>query len=665
MNKLTTFLLGSIFIFLSFFYLCTTNTPATNIELQPLFSDNMVVQQNSDVPIWGTCNPRGEIIAQFREQRRSTLADKDGNWRLNVPTSAAGGPFELKIMGQDTITFRNVMVGEVWLCSGQSNMKMPLAGWGKVLNYEQEIAEANYPNIRLFTVEQKTSFEPLKDIPADGWVECSPATIAEFSSTAYFFGRHLFEKLNIPIGLIHSAWGGTYVEAWTSSDALKNISEFSKVVDFMQDSVATPEQMEKNYQQQLSEWFSVANKVDPGMIPGQTNFTDPALVDTAWKTMDIPNAWENAGLENFDGVVWFRKNVTIPPSFFGGEITLKFGRIDDINTTYLNGTEIGFTDRYSRTREYSVPDSVLQIGENLITLRVIDTQGLGGLRGSANQYWLVASTGDSISLAGEWRYRQAISFEKLPSWPYTPEGPNFPTALYNAMINPLVPYAIRGVIWYQGESNASRAYQYRTLFPTMINDWRLKWGEGNFPFLFVQLANYMEQQTEPVDDAWAELREAQLMTLALPNTGMAVTIDIGDADDIHPKNKQEVGRRLALLALDNVYNKNIVSSGPIYDSMTISDSTIYLTFKHADGGLTAKGDSLVGFSIAGDDQQFHRAEAKIVGDSIMVTSPMVPNPVAVRYAWASNPIANLYNQVGLPASPFRTDNWRGITQRRR
>lgn len=633
--------------------------PATDIHLPALFSDDMVVQRNQDVSIWGTADPGGLVEVVIGDDHQKVVVGENGKWRVEMKPLPTGGPYQIKIIGQETITFENVLSGEVWVASGQSNMEMPLAGWGQINNFEQEIAAANYPEIRLLQVQRATSTTPLSEISVDGgkWSLCSPETIPEFSAAAYFFARNLYKNLGVPVGVIHSSWGGTVAEAWTSRPTLEqHFPEFGSQLAKMEETEHNPGEDKNLLDASILQDSVQMIKNDPGYNGSQPLWASTSLNDSDWSLMEIPTLWEEGGNEGLDGVVWFRKTINIPSDWAGEDLELKLGPIDDQDITWFNGTKVGSISSYNKPRSYAIPGDLVNAGQNTIAVRVLDTGGGGGIWGDPGQVTLKRSASDSLALAGEWKYNIGL---KVAS-----ESPNRPTVLYNAMIHPLIPYTIRGAIWYQGESNAARAYQYRELFSRMITDWRTHWGEGNFPFLFVQLANFMQVNEQPVESDWAELREAQLMALSQPNTGMAVTIDIGNADDIHPKNKQEVGRRLALNARAKVYGENIAYSGPIYRSMTKMDGgKIRLSFKHVNGGLQAKGDNeLKGFAIAGEDRTFHWADAEIIGDNVVVSSPEVPNPVAVRYGWAANPECNLYNGAGLPASPFRTDDWPGVTK---
>ena len=666
--KKNTLIKSLFFIFILSFIIISNCTffkkPATNVRLPILFSDNMVLQRDKKVPVWGTADAGGKVTVKIAGQRRTTGVTEDGNWRIDFRPMSVGGPYELSIIGQDTIIYKNVMVGEVWLCSGQSNMEMPLAGWGEVINFEQEIAEANYPNIRLFQFEHTMSAKPSTKVNSDGWKQCAPATIPEFSATAYFFGRAIHKKLNIPIGLINSSWGGTVVEAWTSADSLRVDPDFAEIIAAADSGGFTEENYWAVFKEKLDSWtFDIQQKIDS--LGGYNHgWEKPNFNSTGWKTMELPTIWEKAGLD-VDGVVWFRKEVEIPASWEGQNLTLSLGPINDCDLTWFNGKKVGSWGHHMIPRVYQIPDSLIKTGRNVIAVQVIDIGNNGGLYGDKGQLKIKTGAHDSISLAGAWRYKVdplPLDLKQLPHQPDIPHSANRPTILYNGMIAPLIPFAIRGAIWYQGEGNGDRAYQYRRLFKTMIQDWRSHWNQGDFPFLFVQLANFMQTNSEPEEAAWAELREAQLMALSLPNTGMAVAIDIGDAFDIHPKNKQEVGRRLALNALNLTYDQKIEYSGPIYKSKTVEGNKIRLFFDHANNGLTTPNNEEVkGFAIAGADKKFYWAQAEIDSNSILVWNDQIENPVAVRYAWASNPVCNLYNKAGLPASPFRTDEWLGIT----
>lgn len=638
--------------------LVLSGTMYAKIVLPSMFSDNMVLQQQTDAPVWGQAKSGStvKVTTSWNGKTYETKADKEGQWKLSVSTPKAGGPYEMTLTDGSKLTLKNVMIGEVWICSGQSNMEMPLDGWGKILNYQQEIAAANHPNIRLLQANHVTSSKPESNIAVrdNGWQVCSPATIADFSATAYFFGREIAEKQNVPIGLIHTSWGGTIAEAWTSGKVLNEMPDFRKAIEEVQ-SLPDKTIAAAEYKKNAEAWKIRANKEYAAGKPARAAMT---LNDSDWKTLVFPGSVDNQGLSDFDGIIWLRREVEIPASWAGKNVEVSLGKIDDIDETFWNENKIGHTDGYNLPRNYTVPGQQVKAGKLMLAIRITDNSGGCGM---TEDLYLRSADGDKISLAGEWKYQIA---EEVGAPPIDKSNnPNIPTLLYNAMIHPLIPYSIQGAIWYQGESNAGRAYQYRELFPLLIENWRKDWGK-NFPFYFVQLANYQQKNSEPVESDWAELREAQSRTLALANTGMAVIIDKGDADDIHPKDKQAVGHRLALIARAKTYGENISYSGPLYRSYQVDGNKIVLSFDHTDGGLkSSDGKSLQGFAIAGRDHKFHWAQAEIAGDKVVVSSPEVKFPVAVRYGWANNPDCNLYNSADLPASPFRTDDWKGVTQR--
>lgn len=639
-------------------------TAQAKVKLPSVFSDNMVFQQKSSARIWGTTTPGKavKVNASWTKFAFNSVAAKDGSFIITIPTPAYGGPYTVTINDGDVTTLNNVLLGEVWVCSGQSNMEMPLAGWGKIINYEQEIAAANYPKIRLLQGDHVTSNVPLADakVWAGGWKECTPANVAEFSAVAYSFAREIFKKTGIPIGLIHTSWGGTIAEAWTSAATLKTMPDFVAAVNKIEsaaNSTAGP-----SMEEQMTKWANTVNAADLGSKQGALGWSATGFDASGWKSITLPANWEDNGLPGVDGIVWFRRTITIPQAWAGKELKLNLGVIDDNDITFINGVKVGETIGYGNKRVYTIPAAQVKEGPMTIAIRVTDTGGGGGIYGGDNVITVSSASGDSQTLAGEWKYKLSVNLKDLAPMPSANEGPNRTTVLYNAMINPYLNFPIKGAIWYQGESNADRANQYRTLFPKMIEDWRKSWKQPNFPFYFVQLANFMKVESQPIPSAWAELRDAQKQTLSLPNTGMAVAIDIGEAQDIHPKNKQEVGRRLALIALAKNYGVKIPYSGPIYQTSTSVGGSMKLTFTAADGGLkTSDGSELKGFAIAGADQKFYWATAKIIGNQVVVSSPDVPKPVSVRYAWANNPVANFVNGAGLPASPFKTDSWPDTT----
>jgi len=624
-----------------------------NPFVHPLFSDHMVLQRRVQAPIWGWAEPGEQIVVSLAHQMALAKADASGRWEVKLGPFNPGGPHELKISGQETVVFKDVMIGDVWLCSGQSNMEWPVRASN---NPDTEIAAAKYPNIRLYTVPKLVSPSPVSTIAAN-WEVCSPASIADFSAVGYFFGRELHQELNVPIGLIDSSWGGTIAEAWTSAGALNDLADFREAVADVELWAEEANETASGYDQKVAEWW-VDN--DPGSKTGG-KWSDAAQDDSRWPQMALPVLWEEAGLKGFDGIVWFRKTFTVPERWGGDDLMLHLAKIDDADSTYVNGHLVGGVNNWNQNRAYRVPASVLVAGENTIAIRVLDTSGGGGIHGAPNDMYVKSADTSKVGaqpLSGWWKYQAASPLSELEPFP-TRRGrsPNVSTVLYNGMIAPLLPYAIKGATWYQGESNASRPIQYRTLLPTMIEDWRTRFGVGDFPFLIVQLANFMARDDKPTNKDWAALREAQSLTAENdPQTGLAVIIDIGEANDIHPRNKQDVGKRLALAARKIGHDHDIVSSGPQYRSMLVSGQSIALSFDHVGSGLVAKGGgTLEGFAIAGSNGKYVWADAEISGDRVIVSAPSVKSPVSVRYAWANNPACNLYNQEGLPAIPFRTD----------
>lgn len=624
-------------------------------ELNLMFQNNAVLQCDARVPVWGTARDGEKIAVAFAGQTVSTVAT-NGVWKIWFqPMKADATPQNLTLRGDNFCEITNVLIGEVWIASGQSNMERQLglrAGQKPIENWEQEVAAANYPQIRQFYVTQKQSSTPLSAVKGS-WTVCSPATVADFTAVGYFFARNLFAARHIPVGIIHSSWGGTPAEAWTSEAALEKIPDFIPQIEELKKLMANPDQAKQDAQARQDAWYE---NVDPGSKSGAA--WSAAIVDTAdWKTMTLPTYWENAGYPDFDGVFWFRRIFELPSNWDGGDVVLHLGAVDDNETTWVNGTRIGATMGWTVPRVYRVPASLLKHGANVIAVRVLDTGGNGGLWGGGDTMRILyGSVGgssqrvdSSISLAGSWLCKQSVSLRQV-GWPppSLDQSPNAPTVLYNGMIAPLLPYAIRGVIWYQGEANVGRERQYQTLFPAMIADWRRLWGEGDFPFLFVQIA--------PYSGMTPEIREAQLLSWQhTTNSAMVVTIDCGDANDIHPAHKQPVGARLALAARALAYGEKIEYSGPVFHAIDIDGAKAILHFQHISGGLVAKGGRLKGFTIAGEDKIFHPAQAEIAGETVVVESPSVSAPTAVRYGWANVPDGNLFNTADLPASPFRTD----------
>lgn len=639
-------------------------TAWAEVRLPGFFGDHMVLQRNKPIPVWGWADPGEKISVSLAQQDASVKpvtvkAGKDGKWKVNLPASEAGGPYRLVVKGKkNEIALQDVLIGEVWICSGQSNMAWTV---GRSVNAEEEVRNANYPSIRHITIPRVISLKEEENIKETPWLVTTPENAGGFSAVGYFFGRELFKDLNVPIGLINTSWGGTQVESWISREGVDSFDEFAGITSNLPASVDELNERRKKI---------ITDKIlaEQGAFPAPAEaarFASPDLDDSGWKSAELPVMFDLQLLPQFDGTIWFRKTIESPALAANRPAFIGLGVMADIDETYINGIKVGETGTKSAdARYYLIPANVLKPGRNTIAVKVKDTEGSGGFSGRPEQMVLVQGE-TQVSLAGSWKYRVE---ELLDNKQFT--GPNnAATLLYNSMIAPLVPYAFRGAIWYQGESNAGRAVQYRKSFPIMISDWRKKWGE-EFPFLFVQLASFKAADgNSEKGSTWAELREAQTRTLSLPATGMAVINDIGERDDIHPKNKQDVGKRLALNAMKIVYGKDLVYSGPQFREMKKEGNAVSLTFEHVGKGLTVGKDKygyLKGFEVAGEDRKFHWAKAEISGDKVVVWADEVPDPVAVRYGWADDNIeANLFNSEGLPAIPFRTDNWKEVTAENR
>jgi sialate O-acetylesterase len=612
----------------------------------------MVLQRDTGVTIWGWAAGNEQISVTFIDSTYRVIANDSGEWSVTLPNLKPGGPFSMHIEASNSIIINDILIGDVWVCSGQSNMELPMDRVQPL--YESEILSADYPSIRYFDAPKRYNFnKPQKDFEAGEWQMVNPENIRAFSAVAYFFAKELYEEYNVPIGLILSALGGSPAEAWMSEEALKKYPHHYNEAQAFKDGTLI-ESIEEGDNARIQKWYEHLRQIDEGYKNPDKKWFDPETSIADWSVMHVPGYWADTELGAVNGVVWFRKDIEIPSEMAGQPAKLELGAIVDADSVYVNGKFVGTTGYQYPPRWYEIPEGILAEGKSTIVVRVINERGRGGFV-LHKPYELVIGN-YKINLEGEWHYRLGAEMEPLA-------GRTFirwkPLGLFNAMLSPLLQYRIKGVIWYQGESNTNRPEEYRTLFPAMIADWRHHWNQGDFPFLFVQLANFMEPKSYPSESNWALLREAQLRTISVPSTGMAVTIDIGEWNDIHPLNKQDVGERLAHAARRIAYDEDIVHSGPLYRSMEIEGNRVVLTFDHVGDGLLAKdGEQLRYFAIAGPDKQFVWANAIIRDNKVVVWNDEVSNPVAVRYAWADNPDgANLYNKEGLPASPFRTDEW--------
>lgn len=622
------------------------------IKMAKLFTDHAVLQRNIPVPVWGWADPTDKIVVTFNEKTYRATPDSNGKWMVKLKAQAAGGPYKMNIAGQDDqIVLKDILVGDVWLCSGQSNMEWAV---GTSNNVAEEMRNATDSKIRHFKIPRAGDFLPSDTLDGGTWVVNSPKTVGNFTAVGYFFARDIRKQHDIPIGLLNSSWGGSRIEPWMSpeSNGYASVDQSSVEIKAYLDSI------ESSTRAFLHEKIGNLPGKDLGMdSKNRPVWASAKLDDSNWKTIELPNIWEAVGYERLDGIVWFRKTITLSEKEAQSDMTLGLAMIDDADLTFINGKAAGKTQGYNIPRSYKIPARLLKTGENVIAIRVEDTGGGGGFHGAPNLLFYETAAGRT-SLAGEWKFQ--ISRVDMGS---AFQQNQIETLLYHKMIHPILNFPIKGALWYQGESNAGweNAIAYREQFPEMIKDWRKRWNIGDFPFYWVQLANYQAAVPEPGESTWALLREAQNMTLKLPNTAQAVIIDIGEADDIHPRNKQDVGWRLALAARKFEYGEDLVYSGPQFQSMEAVESTLVLSFDHVGSGIFAKGNdkTLQGFAIAGADHKFYWAKATIVDDKVIVSHPKIKSPVAVRYAWADNPDkANLYNREGLPASPFRTDDWK-------
>lgn len=657
-------------------FLSACHIQPSELKLSPLFGDEMVLQQQSNVAIWGQAVPGSKVeISGSWGKSVSVETTNDSLWLARIETPAAGGPYELTLKNSDsTLIINNILIGEVWLCSGQSNMEMPLAGWppsDTINNSAREIATANYPQIRMFTVARNVSSTETKQL-SGSWQTTTPQNAPNFSATAYFFGKKLYKELNVPIGLINSSWGGTPVEAWIKGSILTKDKDYSDLTQ----KLSTLEKEVAEYDAWLSKYpkIEIVNSTDNDPLDTLSFFDNEIAKadfnDAVWPVMQLPTFFEKTEVGEFDGVVWFRKEIDIPANWAGKELKLQLGPIDDRDWTYFNGELVGKSPKagmWKDERSYTVPADLVKEGKAIIAIRLVDTGGGGGLYGSNNML-NISQKNKTIPLSGEWKYLVVAEMHQNNFYTYDihknelaerpvlsmPAGPYSPTMLYNGMIGPLLPYTIKGAIWYQGESNVGRAAQYSRTFPLMIENWRQDFENPDMPFYFVQIAPYLYGNEDPT--ALAKLRDAQRLTLNAKNTGMAVTMDIGNVNNIHPANKQDVGNRLALWALAKDYGKEITYSGPLYKKMEIENGTIRIYFTQAQGGLKLMPGSPNTIEIAGEDGNFYPAKALIDGEQLILSSAKVADPVKARYAYYENSVGLLFNGEGLPASSFSTED---------
>jgi sialate O-acetylesterase len=633
-----------------------------DLRVSSLFTDGMVLQRDVEVSIWGTAASGSRVTVTTPGGSFRETTDAGGVWKVRMaPMAATAEGFVLTVTaGTDRIELRDVLVGDVWLASGQSNMEWPVA---RTHDAETVIAAAGDLGIRHFYVPHIWSEVPVDSVVGGPWHPATPEFVGEFTAVGYAFAQQLREHVGVPIGILHSSWGGSRVEPWMTPEALgfgpaQVDSVYGEVHRRQEEAI-----------RRMEERLGPVPATDQGMVDGEALWAAPELDESEWATISVPAAWETQGYDGVDGTAWYRLAFELSEEEAASSVTLGLGLIDDSDRTWLNASEIGgIQGAWNQPRVYAAPATAVRPGRNVVAIRVEDTGGEGGIKGSLDQIFVETSSGRR-PLAGEWAFRLgAVSVQAGVA------RNRMPMVLYNAMIHPLLDFPIKGAIWYQGEANANGtdALRYRDLFAAMIRDWRAGWGVGDFPFLFVQLASFMAPSALPQESDWAVLRESQSAALSLPNSGQAVIVDIGEADDIHPRNKQDVGYRLSLAARHIAYGEDLVWSGPVYREHSIQGSSVTIAFDHVGSGLraverptqapraegNARAGVLTGFAVAGADRRFVWADARIEGDQVIVSSPSVRQPVAVRYAWADNPVsANLFNVEGLPASPFRTDQW--------
>jgi sialate O-acetylesterase len=633
---------------LAMFLLLIAFVSSADVRLPKLISNGMVIQRDRPVRVWGWASPGEKISVAFQKKSFKTTAAADGTWNVSLAAMKSGGPHNMMIKGNgQPIEIRDILIGDVWFFSGQSNMVITMERVKE--KYPEEIRDANYPQIRNFLVPTYSDVTKTHaDLPGGSWIAAAPETIFGFGAVAYFFARALHQQYKVPIGIINASVGGTPVEAWVSAEGLKGFSDLSALVLQFHDSVHMADVMKR------ASIKPEQPKIEPDK--GMTEkWYEPALSTSDWDDFWLPGYWEDQGVKGLHGNVWFRKEINLPESFAGKPAKLFMGRIVDADEVYVNGTKVGNITYQYPPRRYTVNERLLKAGSNTIVVHVTNFAGKGGFVPD-KPYWLVAGI-DSVDLRGLWKYKVGNVFPKDEGpAPFRFSAQSSPTGLYNTMVAPVINYTIRGINWYQGETNTNAPGNYAEYLTALIADWRSKWNDTALPFAYVQLANFMEVQYLPMESNWAELRDEQRQVLQVSNTAMAVAIDLGEWNDIHPLNKKDVGERLALAQRHLSYGDDVVFSGPLYESSKVEGNNVVIKFSHVGGGLVAKGgDPLNYFEVAGEDGKYYSAKATIDGDKVIVWSDKVNSPRTARYAWADNPKgANLYNKEGLPASPFQT-----------
>lgn len=619
------------------------------LRLPKLISDGMVLQRDAGLNIWGWASPGEKITVRFQNKNYKTVTDDSGKWQVKVPPMPAGGPYTMEIAGKTKVLVQDILLGDVWFCSGQSNMVHQLNIHD--VTYAREIAEANDPQIRQFLIPTLTNLQgPQNELPRGEWKTAVGEDIRPFSAVAYFFAKKIHDKYQVPVGIINASVGGTPIEAWISEEGLKDFTNLQSTIAKNKDTT---------YINSLNRRIPGGNRpappVDLGM-EGTPKWYEISYSSKGWRPINVPGFWEDQGIKDLNGVVWYRREIDIPASMTGKAANVFLGRIIDADELYINGKLVGKTTYQYPQRRYPVPADLLKAGKNVFVVRVMNQGGKGGF--VPDKPYSIFAGADTVNLKGTWEYKVGTVYKPMRGgFGDGISAQNQPTALYNAMVAPEINYAIKGFCWYQGESNAGNPGEYASLQTALIKDWRAKWNQGTLPFMYVQLPGFMDYNYLPSESNWALLREGQFKALSEPNTAMAVAIDLGEWNDIHPDNKKDVGERLALAAFKTAYGEEVVSSGPLFQSAAVEGNKIVVSFTDTGSGLMANdGEPLSEFAIAGSDKKFVWAKAKIENGSVVVWSDEVPAPLYVRYAWADNPVnPNLYNKEGLPASPFRTD----------
>lgn len=608
---------------------------ASELTLPALFADHMVLQRNQELKIWGQANPGESVEVTLAQHKSSVKADAKGAWLATLPAQPAGGPYVLTVSSKTQQQhFNDVWLGDVWVASGQSNMEWKLGA--QTENWQQEVKDSQLPQIRFYTLPKTLSALPEQAVPKAQWVQASPDTVADFSAIGWFFAKQNHLQKQVAVGVIDATWGGTVAEAWTPAEALQSVPGYeNEAADMLAQPEIWQQRIEENKQKDLLKWQLINSNAGVE----QLQLPEPATDDAHWPEVSLPNS------QPLSDIVWLRKTIQLEAA--PKQASLFFGDINQIGRVFVNGQQVAEESWADSTTEITLPEGVLTPGNNLIALRVINSWDNKVAVGRTGQLWLKADS-KQYNLEGNWRYNNAVE-PKLPEVKFLNWKPG---VLFNGMIKPLMPYAVKGVIWYQGESNGDKPAYYHQLFSTLIQSWREHWQQP-LPFLYVQLASYMQPQAQPVASNWAELREAQTQTLALPQTAMAVITDLGDIEDVHPRRKKPVAERLWLAARAIVYGEQLLYSGPVFKTMQTEGAVLRLSFEHVGTGLSVKGEQLLGFAVAGADGNYKNAQAKLDGNQVLVWSDKVPQPVAVRFAWADYTYANLYNSADLPAVPFR------------